>query len=63
MGHESFLLTVQSVTAKDPFLYAVQESVTVQGFTHDMVLVTICSCPAITGLSNIVEEGMAEVVH
>ncbi|CAA7021992.1 unnamed protein product [Microthlaspi erraticum] len=49
-GRESFQFTVKRVKKKlVPYHYVAESSVAVQGFAHAMVLVTVCSCPAILG--------------
>ncbi|KAG2312145.1 hypothetical protein Bca52824_023702 [Brassica carinata] len=45
-GRESFLLTVKSTKARSAVNY-VKDTMTIQGFTHAMVLVTVTACPSI----------------
>lgn len=45
-GCESFLLTVKSGKSRSESQYA-QDSTAIQGFAHDMVLVTVICCPEI----------------
>ncbi|KAF8084767.1 hypothetical protein N665_0702s0005 [Sinapis alba] len=46
-GRESFLLTVRSTKARSPSHYVLHDTMTIQGFTHAMVLVTVAACPTL----------------
>lgn len=54
-GRDSFLLTVSSGKIRSAGQLA-QDTLAIQGFSHAMVLVTVCSCPQIIAESRLGED-------